>query len=64
MDKPAFLATYSDWKYLKTRGVIQVVFEIPLHDEESARAVLGGMPNPAEEGWYGITRVDPNAGQT
>lgn len=57
----AFKATYSDWKLIKTRGVIQVVFEVPLHDEQAALDVLGGMPKPEKERWFGIAPLSPVA---
>src|SRR3990167_4487377 len=55
MTQPAaFRATYADWKLIKTRGVVQVIFEVPLADHDAAYDVLGGMPNPANEVWFGI----------
>jgi hypothetical protein len=62
MSASAFRATYSDWRLVKTRGVIQVVFEVPLADSDKAYEVLGGMPNSASEKWFGIaalTRAKP-----
>jgi len=53
----AFRATYADWKLIKTRGVIQVVMEVPLADSDAAYDVLGGMPNPANETWFGIAPI-------
>ncbi|MGW1422725.1 hypothetical protein ACWAT4_21725 [Bradyrhizobium manausense] len=53
----AFRACYSDWKLVKTRGVIQVVMEIPLQDADAAYEVLGGMPAPATERWFGIAAL-------
>jgi hypothetical protein len=50
----AFRATYSDFKLIKTRQSVQIVFEIPLQDVDAALEVLGGMPNPANEAWFGI----------
>lgn len=58
MKQPAaFRGTYSDWKLVKTRGVIQVVFEIPLADADAAYDVLGGMPDGAKERWFGIAAL-------
>ena len=53
----AFRACYSDWKLVKTRGVVQVVMEIPLQDADAAYEVLGGMPAPAPERWFGIAAL-------
>lgn len=50
----AFRATYSDFKLIKTRQSVQIVFEIPLHDVDAALEVLGGMPTPSSERWFGI----------
>jgi hypothetical protein len=55
MNQPAaFSASYSDWKLIKTRGVVQVVMEIPLADADTAYNVLGGMPDVARENWFAI----------
>lgn len=59
MTAAAFKATYADWKVVKTRGVVQVVLEVPLSEEGAAYKALGGMPNPAEERWFGIARLNP-----
>lgn len=58
----AFAATYSDWRVIKGRKVVQVVFELPLEKADEAYSVLGGMPNPAAEVWCGIARLqEPGA---
>lgn len=59
MGKPAaaFRATYSEWKLVKTRGVVQVIFEVPLAEHDTAYQALGGMPDPAKERWFGIARL-------
>jgi hypothetical protein len=54
----AFRASFADWKLLKTRGIIQVVFEVPLHEADEAYQALGGMPDPAKERWFGIAALD------
>jgi hypothetical protein len=53
----AFKATYSDWKLVKTRQVVQIVFEVPLAEADSAYELLGGMPAPASERWFGIAAL-------
>lgn len=59
MDKPAaFSATYSDLKLIKTRKVVQFVFEVPLEAAEHAMNVLGGMPSPMTENWFAIARLE------
>lgn len=58
MDTPAaFSATYSDLKLIKTRKVVQFVFEVPLEAAEHAMNVLGGMPSPMSEKWFAIARL-------
>lgn len=57
MSASAFRATYSDWKLVKTRGVVQVVFEVPVADAGEAYDVLGGMPNSGSEQWFGIAAI-------
>lgn len=58
MNQPAaFKATYSDWKLVKTRSVVQVIFEVPLADADNAYEILGGMPNFQAERWFGIAAL-------
>ena len=56
-DKAAFSATYSDWKVVKTRRVVQIVFEVPLEAAGHAYNVLGGMPRFEKEEWFAIARL-------
>jgi hypothetical protein len=53
----AFSATYSDWKVIKGRKVVQVVFEVPIESADLAYQVVGGMPHPGTEAWFGIARL-------
>ena len=53
----AFKATYSDWKLVKTRGVVQIVFEVPLAEADDAYELLCGMPIIAKERWFGIAAI-------
>jgi len=57
MSASAFKATYSDWKLVRTRQVIQIVFEVPLADADNAYEILGGMPNSSKERWFGIAAI-------
>lgn len=57
MSASAFKATYSDWRLVKSRGVVQVVMEVPLADADKAYEILGGMPNPGSEQWFGIAAI-------
>lgn len=58
MTAAAFQATYSDWRIIKGRKVVQVVFELPIEKADEAYQVLGGMPIAANETWCGIARLD------
>lgn len=57
----AFKATYSDWRLVKTRQVVQVILEVPLAEADAAYDVLGGMPNPSQERWFGIAPLSQAA---
>ena len=58
MKQPAaFRGTYADWRLVKTRAVIQVIFEVPLADADAAYDVLGGMPDSSKERWFGIAAL-------
>jgi len=57
----AFRATYADMKLIKTRQVVQIIFEVPQKDFDAAYEVLGGLPNPAAERWFGIAAIDVSA---
>jgi hypothetical protein len=59
MNKPsAIRATYSDWKLVRTRQVVQIVFEVPLAEADAAYEVIGGMPNSSNERWFAIAPLD------
>jgi len=53
----AFQAVYADWKLIKTRSVVQVVFELPVEQADQAYEVLGGMPVAAKERWFGVAAI-------
>lgn len=60
-DAAVFQAHYSDWKLIRTRGCVQVVFEIPLEAADQAYQSLGGMPDPGKERWFAIARLESGA---
>ena len=53
----AFRATFADMKLVKTRQVAQLIFEVPIEQFDAAYEVLGGMPIPSKERWFGIAAV-------
>jgi hypothetical protein len=60
MSEPAvFSGAYSDWKYVRTRSVVQVVFEVPVEAAGHALNVLGGMPDEGRSVYFAIARLDP-----
>jgi hypothetical protein len=65
MSEPAaaFRATFSDWKLVKSRKVVQLVFEVPMEGADYAYQVLGGMPNPAAEVWCAVARLNEKGGE-
>lgn len=54
----AFQASYADWKLIKTRKVVQIVFEVPVEQAGLAYEVLDGMPNYGSEVWCAIARLN------
>ena len=57
----AFKATYSDLKLVKTRKVVQFIFEVPVEAADDAFRLLGGMPRPDQEQWVGIAPITEEA---
>lgn len=62
-DHATFCGTYSDWKLIRTRSVVQIIFEVPLEASGDAYQVLGGMPQPSSEVWCAIARLDMKGGE-
>jgi hypothetical protein len=55
----AFQATYSNWRVIRGRGVVQIVLELPIENADAAYNALGGMPT-ADEVWVGVARLADN----
>jgi hypothetical protein len=65
MTKPAaFKASYADWKLVKTRSCVQIIFEIPVEKANEAYEILGGMPISATESWFAIARLKQQQEET
>lgn len=58
----AILATYSDWRPVKSRKALQLVFEVPLERQEEVLRILGA-PLPDREQWVGIALVNKAAAE-
>lgn len=63
MTAAAFSATFADWKLIRGRKVVQIVFEVPLEKADEAYQVVGGMPNVAESAWFAIARLNQEVEQ-
>lgn len=59
--KSAIAGSFADFRIVKSRGVAQLVIEIPLEHADEALAALGGVPQPATERWVGIARLTDEA---
>lgn len=57
MTAAAFTATYAEWRVIKTRAAVQIVFELPVEKADEAYQALGGMPIAAREVWCAIARL-------
>ena len=57
----AIRAAYSDLKLVKTRKVVQLIFEVPIEEADHAYKVLGGYPRPDAETWVGIAPITEEA---
>ncbi len=55
-DAAAFRATYSNWRVVRGRGVIQITLEIPIENEKAAYDALGGMPQ-TNDTWVAVARL-------
>lgn len=61
-ESAAFGAEYVDFKVIKTRRAVQIVFEVPIESADHAIQCLGGMPDNDKSVWFGIAKmVKPSA---
>lgn len=58
----AFRCCYSDFKLIKTRGVVSISFEVPVEQAQTVLDVLGGMPVAASEVWCAVARLTEDGG--
>ena len=64
MSAPAALrGTFSDFKLIRGRKCAQIVIEVPLEQADAALQALGGLPNPADERWVAVARLNHEAKQ-
>ena len=61
MSAPRVLrARYADWRPVKGRKVLQLIFEVPLEQQEEALTMLGA-PLPDRDMWAAIARLEEGA---
>jgi hypothetical protein len=59
MSQPAvFQGTFSDFRIVKGRKVVQIMVEVPSEQANAALAALGGLPDPANPAWVAVARLD------
>ena len=49
----AIRATFSDWRPVKSRKVVQIILEVPIEQAESVMKTLG-FPRPDAETWVAV----------
>lgn len=57
MTNAAIAGFFADFKIVRTRGVCQIVIELPLEQADAALTALGGVPQPASERPVAIARI-------
>lgn len=60
-DARAIRATFSDWRTVKSRKALQLVFEVPLEQQAEVLTMLGA-PLPDEPKWCAIALLNSPAG--
>lgn len=53
----AVRGTFADFKTVKTRGVCQLIIEVPIEAADNALTLLGGVPQAKAEQWVGIAPI-------
>lgn len=62
MTVDAIRATFSEWRMVKGRKVLQMVMEVPLEHQQRVGEILG-YPQPDVDLWVGIARITEEAAQ-
>ena len=57
MTAAAIAGTFADLRTVKTRGICQLVIELPIEQADHALEMLGGVPQPGKEKWVGVARL-------
>lgn len=56
-DKAAILATFSDWRTVKSRKQLQIILEAPMEKQGEILTILGA-PDPSNPKWVAIALLD------
>lgn len=59
MTQAAIKATYSDYRRVKGRKVLQLIFEVPIEQAPEVHKTFG-EPAPDGSMWVGIARLEPD----
>jgi hypothetical protein len=62
-DHSVITGSFSEFKTIKTRSVIQVVIEVPIEHADLALATLGGVPQPGKEVPVAVARLQVQAAE-
>src|SRR6185437_11188093 len=63
MTAAAITATFSDYRLVKSRGVLQLVLELPVERQAQAFEALG-FPMPGTDIHVGVARLQPVTGSS
>lgn len=56
-DKKAFMAEYTNFVPVPSRGKIKIVFEAPIENGNHIVSILG-MPEPSKSRWFGLNELE------
>lgn len=51
-------AEFVDYRLVKSRSVLQIIFELPISNADDAIRLLGGTPQPGATRWVGIAPLE------
>lgn len=61
MTAAAVSCTFSDFRIVKGRKVVQIILECPLEQADHALLALGGIPMPDQTRWVAVARMQSPA---
>jgi len=60
MTAAAFRASYHTMRHVPSRGVVQIVLEVPSEQATAALVVLGGAPGMGDARWFAVAALEPD----